>query len=108
MDMIPSDKTSGIGGLNRKGLQPPSQEEVTKNPEKTDAGTQVQQGDRVELKTVLPKKDEAGVEGFSQEKSVTNHEQILADVKSSILNNGNHAVEAQAGSGSAFLKALYT
>jgi hypothetical protein len=107
MDMIPSDKNVGIGGMNRKGLQVPPQEEVVKNPEKTEVGTQVQQGDKVELKTVLPKKEDAGVKGFSQEKTITNYEQVLADTKTSILNQGSHAVEAQAGSGSGFLKALY-
>jgi hypothetical protein len=108
MDMIPSDKNLGIGGMNHKGLQALPQEEIVKNPEKTEVGTQVQQGDKVELKVVLPKKEEASVKGFSQEKTATNYEQILTEMKHFIVNNGNHAVEAQAGTGSAFLKSLYS
>jgi hypothetical protein len=106
MDMIPSDKNVGIGGLNRKGIQVPPQEEIVKSPEKTEAGTAVQQGDKVEITSVLPKKDETGVKGFALKDNETKYGQILADMKDFIVTHTSKALEAQAGSGSSFLKAL--
>jgi len=107
MDMIPSDKNVGIGGMNRSGIQTPSVEENAKGPEKTETGTPLQQGDKVEIKSVLPKKDEISVKGLSQQDVETRHTQMLADMKNAIINHSSSALDAQAGSGSAFLKALH-
>jgi hypothetical protein len=107
MDMLPSDKNLGIGGMNRKGIQTPLQEEIIKNPEKTDAGTAVQQGDKVEITSVLPKKDETGVQNFSLKENESRYGQMLADMKNFIINHTQNALNAQAGNGGAFLKVLY-
>jgi len=107
MDMIPSENNLGIGGMNRKGLQVTPQEENTRSPEKTETGTAVQQGDKVEITSVLPKKDETGVKGFSQKETEIKQGQMLAEMKSVIVDHSQNALNAQAGSGSPFLKSLY-
>ena len=106
MDMIPSDKNLGIGGMNRNGAQVSSTEENLKNTEKTESGNTLPQGDKVEIKSVLPKKDETSVKGFAQKDVETKYAQMLTAVQNLILNNSGSALDAQAGSGSPFLKAL--
>ena len=107
MDMIPGDKNLGVGGMNRKALQLPPQEEVAKSPEKTETGTTVRQGDRVEINSVLPRNEEKGVLSLNQNDLSARYGQLVAQMKGLILNTSSHALEAQAGDGLSFLKTLY-
>jgi hypothetical protein len=106
MDVIPSDNNVELGRMSRKAAQPATQDETLKSPEKTEAGSAVQQTDKVEIKSVLPKKEETGIQSFNQQDVQARNEQMTADMKALIINPDSHALEAQAGHGRSFLLSL--